>query len=235
MKKQASILATELAKVGALGIALGAALMLMYLALEPAVSRAITTEFTVSQEITGEVSFASVSSTTLTLTPAIASITGGTSTGATQVVVTTNNQPGYTMDIRFASATAMYGHTQGGEIDNYPETSTPDYDFDIPANTAGFAYSVSASRTGGVGTGDLDQTFLDNGAGTCATGSADTYGQCWLSPSTTDERIIDSATDVPTSGSTSTISFQLVVQPNPSPAIPADTYTATATLTAVVK
>ncbi len=221
----------EGAYVFGLGVLVSVALGMMYLAFEPVVSRAITDSFTVTQEITGEVSFATPAADVV-MSPPIASITGGTSTGNSQVVVSTNNQPGYTMDINFSNTVAMQGNTQGGQIPNYiPTVATqPDFNFVVPAASAEFAYSVHASNTG-----DVDSTFQDNGSACGTGGSNSTEGQCWFNPSTTPERIINSTTDIPTSGSTSTILFQLVVNANPIPAIPSDFYVATATLTAVVK
>lgn len=220
---------SELARVTSIGVAVGAAMMLLYLAFEPVISRAITDQFTVRQEVTGEVAFATPASDVVLL-PAIASITGGTSTGGTQVRVTTNTS-GLTMDIDFTDTVAMQGETTSGTIANYTETSpgTPDYEFTIAAGAAEFAYTIAASNTD-----DVDSTFWDDNGSNCAAGATGnaTIGNCWMGPSTTAERIID-ASSVPTSGSTSTIGFQLVVTPNAS-GVPSDWYNATATLTALV-
>lgn len=233
--EQVKTFTSEAVRIATIGMAVGAGLMLLYLAFEPVISRAITDEFTVTQTITGEISFATPASD-VTMSPAIASITGGTSTGATQVIVTTNETNGYTMDISFATGTdataVMQGQNTSGKIQNYTQVTAtdPDFDFAIAPGDAEFAYSVHASNSN-----DVDGTFLDN-TSACGTGGTNaTWNQCWMGPSTTPERIIDSAPNVPDSGSTSTIQFMLVVAPNPSPGVPADTYNATATLTAVVK
>lgn len=223
------VVISETLRAVAIGAIFGLTLMVMYLAFEPVLGRAITDEFTVSQEITGEISF-STAAADVTMLPAIASLTGGTSTGATQVVVSSNSITGYTMDISFSSSTAMNQNTGSSSIPNYtPEVVTvPDFDFqNVPANSAEFGYTVEASTTS-----DVDPSFLDNGS-LCNTGSNHTADQCWLNPSTTDERIISRSNIPPVSGATTTIKFQLVVNPNPSPALPADFYTATATLTAL--
>lgn len=219
---------SELLRALATGAVFGLALMITYLAFEPVISRAITDDFTVTQEITGEIAFATPAAD-VTMDPPIASITGGTSTGASQVVVTTNSVGGYTMDIRFSSSTAMNQNTGTSSIPNFGSTTVPAFTFSAPVNSAAFGYSVEASSTS-----DVDPTFLDNGSN-CNTGSGNTADRCWIAPSTTDERIINRGSIPPSSGATTTVKFQLVVSPNPSPSIPAGFYTATATLTALTQ
>lgn len=213
---------------------LGTALLLgSFIVFEPVVSRAATDVFTVSQSVTGELSF-NASTTDVTMSPSIGGVTGGTATGETEVIVTTNNLTGYYMTIEFATATAMQGEAQGGEIQNYTPASgvTPDYNFSVGANTAEFAYSVTADDAT-----DVDQTFLDNGA-SCGVGTGNQSDKCWAAPSTTAgvaaaETIISTTAATPASGSTSTVRFQVEITSNPAPAVPVDIYTATATLTAI--
>ena len=220
--------AVELSRALAVGALIGAMLMIIYLAFEPVISRAITDEFEVTQEITGEIAFGTAAAD-VTMSPALASISGGTSTGATQVVISTNSATGYVMDIQFSSSTAMNQHTGSSSIPNYTPASagTPDFTFVVAPNGAEFGYSVEASTTA-----DVDPTFRDNGSA-CATGTNNTANSCWMNPSTTDERIINRSVIPPASGATTTVKFQLVVNANPNPSLPADFYTATATLTAL--
>ncbi len=220
----------EFTRALAVGALIGAMLMIIYLAFEPVISRAVTDTFEVTQEITGEISFATPAAD-VTMSPSLPSLTGGTSTGATQVVVSSNSITGYTMDIYFSSSTAMNQRTGTSSIPNFASTTVPNFTFFASANSAAFGYSVEASSTT-----DIDPSFLDNGSA-CNTGSGDTADRCWLSPTSTapGERIISRDTIPPTSGATTTIKFQLIVSPNPSPSIPADFYTATATLTALNK
>lgn len=218
----------ELLRATAVGVVFGLVLMVAYLAFEPVLGKSASDEFIITQSITGEISF-NASTTDVSMQPAIASVTGGTSTGATQVVINSNSITGYTMDIRFSSSTALNQNNGTSSIANYTATSTPDFDFTVALNSAGFGYTVEASSTD-----DVDPTFKDNGV-SCNTGTNNTANSCWLSPSTTDERIITRNNLAPSSGATSTVKFQLVVNANPNPAIPSGTYTATATLTALNK
>lgn len=212
------------------GVVLSVVILASFVVFEPVISRAIVDNFVVTQSITGEIAF-SVPANDVTMTPPIASLTGGTSTGATQVVVTTNSVAGYNMTLGFASTTAMVGNTNGGSIPDYTPTTggVPDYTFTVAPNAAEFGYTVEASTTN-----DLDPTFRNSGV-TCASGGSDDANACWIDPaaSSSPETIINRTTALPQSGATTTIKFQLVVNANPVPGIPADTYTATATLTAL--
>ena len=207
-------------------------LMSSFLLMEPVVSQAAVDEFTVSQTITGEISF-NASTTDVTMAPAIAGLTGGTSNGTTQVVVTTNNATGYNMTIQFSSSTAMYRNGGSGEIENYNPVApgVADLAFDAGgAETFGqFAFSAYSTTNAG----DIATAFLNDG-GTCGAGALAAIDTCWLNPSSTAAKVIvNRVTATPSGGATTTIQFRVEVPNNPSPAIPTGTYTATATLTAI--
>ena len=207
-------------------------LSLTFIVAEPAISNAVTSQFTQTLTVTSEISFLTPA-TNVTLSPNIAGLTGGTANGVTQVRVLTNNALGYSMTIAASSSAGMIGNTAalGGTIPAYTPTvaGVPDYNFTVAANKAEFGYSVEASSTT-----DLTQAFKDNGSNTCGTGSNDSVDKCWLNASTTAFQIINRSTYTPDSGATTTIKFRVTVNSNPSPAIPQDTYVATTTLTATV-
>ena len=222
------------------GSALIASLLMMALVLasffilEPSVGRAQlspqTDEFEVTQEITAEISFETTAND-VTMSPSIASLTGGTSYGQTQVVVNTNNATGYNLTIAFSSTTAMIRDGGGGVINNYAPAvdGTPDYAFTTDT-FAQFGYTVVASTTS-----ELDQSFLDNGSNACnqpAGSDTNATSTCWMDPDDVAEHIILTNSFTPLSGSTTTIGFRVHVPANPSPAVPTGFYTATATLTA---
>ncbi|MDQ3089928.1 MAG: hypothetical protein M3Q24_02120 [bacterium] len=192
--------------------------------LEPQLANAVEDQFTVTQSVTGEISFLTPAAD-VTL-PSIPGLTGGTSLGQTQVVVTTNDSSGYTMTIKASSSPAMQGNTQGGNIPDYTSASAsiPDFAYSVPTG-AEMGYTISASTTA-----DLAQKFLDNGSA-CNTGAADTTGStsCWYGLSTTATTTNVRATATPASGATTTIFFQLKINAG---SVVEDTYTATTTLTA---
>jgi len=214
----------HLAMIGAI---LTIALLVFYVVYEPVLVRAAEDQFTISQSVTAELSF-STPATDVTMSPAIAGITGGTSNGGTQIIVNTNNSTGYTMTMTSSSSPAMQGDSQGGTIPDYvPSTvMVPDFTFSVPAATGEFGYTVEASTTA-----DVYTTFKDDG-GACNTGALNTADSCWLNASTTAETIINRSSATPASGATTTIKFRITINSNPIPAIDEDTYTATTTLTA---
>ncbi len=203
-----------------------------FFSLEPTIGRTAafassTDEFLITQTITGEISFAALTPD-VTMAGAINGITGGNSTGTTYAVVRTNSVTGYTMDISFSNSPAMRGNVSTSTaIRNYVGVAgEPEYAF-TASSAALFAYTVSASNTT-----DLDRSFLDNGSVCDSLGGSDTADACWMgNTGTSTFRIINRGSAADT-GATTTIKFKINVPNNPSPAVAADTYTATATLTA---
>lgn len=200
---------------------------------EPKVGQAVVSgPFTIKQTVTAEISFL-VDAANVTATGTINGITGGTSNGTTTAVVRTNNPAGYTMTIAYASNgsdNAMIGDTTASQSihDYVASSSEPTYTFHTASTSPVFAYTVSAANTS-----DLDQSFKDDGAGLCNSGSNDTAGYtCWMEPTTSSFQVVNRTSDAP-SGATTTLNFRVYVPNNPSPSLPADTYTATATLTAL--
>lgn len=207
-------------------------LMVSFFAFEPVVSFGQTTDvFIVNQEITGEISF-STPANDVTMVGPIAGITGGTSNGNTNVVVTTNNATGYGMTIAFSDDIAMNHNTIGGaHIPNYVPAvaGTADYTFNLPANSSRFGYTVASSTNAA----DVVQRFRDNGT-TCNIGANVSVGNCWYNTenaAATPVPLINRSTATPAEGSATNIGFRVGVGANPSPALPTGIYTATATLT----
>jgi hypothetical protein len=156
----------------------------------------------------------------------IGGITGGEATGTTQVVVRSNSFTGYNMSISFSGAPAMRGVTTNNQnIRDYATGTQPSFAFQS-STSAQFGYTVYASNTA-----DIAQSFLNNGTGCNMPAGSATQFRCWAKPSTTNFQIINKTTSAAT-GATTTITFRLVVPTNPAQSIEADTYQATATLTA---
>lgn len=204
-------------------------LTLMFMALEPTIGNAVEDQFTVTQVVTSEISFLTPSSD-ITMSPQLAGITGGTSNGSTYVRVLTNNAAGYNMTLIASSSAGMVGNSQGGFIAPYIPSSgiIPDFTFAVGSNKSAFGYTVEASTTA-----DLAQAFMDDGLA-CNNGSGDVVDKCWVNSSTTARSIINRTSETANSGATTTIKFRVMIDQNPSPMIPQDTYVSTTTLTAVV-
>jgi len=200
--------------------------VMIFAATEGVVATAQTTdEFIITQDINGEISFATTANDVTMSTP-IGALTGGSSTGSTQVAVTTNEPAGYSMDIRFEDDSAMQRDGGGGEIADYTPVGTSDYAFSTSTASGEFGYSVSADTPA-----DAVAAFQDDGSSSCGSGGSSTVGACWVAPTTTDYEIINRSSATGPTGATTTLSFQVYIPPNPSPTIPTGSYTATATLT----
>ncbi len=212
----------------AIAVTIGFALL--FVLFEPVVSRSATAtdDFTVQQEILAEISL-TLSTTTIEMDGAIGGVTGGTATGTNYAVVRANS--GYTITLEFENDPAMLGdNTASTGIVNYdPAGGQPDYDL-LASTSATFAYTVASDPST-----DLADAFLD-GAGTCGTGGTDyTANKCWQGPSTVAYTVVDRSTSTGTGSATTTFTFVVNVPNNPVPAVPADFYTATATLTATTQ
>lgn len=212
----------------ALAILVG--VVVVFIAFEPVVTRSATAtdNFIVQQEILAEISL-TLGTTTVEMVSSIGGVTGGTATGTNTAVVRANS--GYTITLAFENSPAMLGdNTASGAILNYATAGAePDYDF-VASTSANFAYTVASSPSA-----DLDPSFKD-GTGVCGGGgTAYTANKCWQGPSVTPYTVINRSTDTGTGTATTTFTFVINVPNNPSPAVPADFYTATATLTATTQ
>lgn len=194
---------------------------------EPTISLGSTN--TVSTTVTTEIAF-QTPATNIVLGPAIDVSLGGQASGETQVVVVTNDHLGYSMTVTASSSLGMIGNASSTLYIPSYVTSTPlvpDYNFTVPANTAYYGYTVEASTTS-----DLVTAFKDNSTVCGVVAGSDTSDKCWISANTTPFTVINRSSVTPLSGATTTLKFLIVINSNPSPAIPNDTYVATTTLTA---
>lgn len=193
---------------------------------EPAVVLGQATDsFTVTQSITGEISFRTTAAD-VTMAPSIAGITGGISSGTTTVAVATNDPDGYTLSIAFADATAMQYDLGAQSIPNFG-AGTAQRLFTVAAGDAGFALTASSTS--------VVDALKDTGAA-CGSGSP-SLDTCWImnTTATTPLTIVDRSSPTIADGERTDIVFRVGVGANPSPALPVGTYTATATLTATEK
>ena len=197
--------------------------------LEPTVSQAVTSQFSIRQQVQSEISF-TLNAANVTMAGALLGITGGSATGSVSVAVLTNSTTGYTMDVSFQNSPAMIGEvTNSTAIRNYGSSTEPTYLF-FGSTSAQFAYTVQASSSS-----DLDPSFLSNGSTACNTGTTMAANTCWMGASTTNFRIINRNTAAATTTATTTLLFKVQIPFTPTPTVSSDFYTATATLTAVTQ
>lgn len=204
-------------------------LVISFITLEPQIGHAVdSNEFRIRQTITDETAFL-VQPSNVTMIGSIAGVTGGTANGSTTFAVISNNATGYTVSIAYennAGAYAMLGDTTNSEaIRDYDGDVAGQPSYNFTASTAAqFAYTVDSDVDA-----DTDQSFRDNGA-SCNQAGGTGNSLCWKAPATAGYTIVDRGSSANT-GATSTISFRVVVPSGAAPAVTADTYTATATLT----
>lgn len=214
-----------------------ALLTVSYFVFEPMVSYGATSSFTVTQQVTSELSFKTAPNN-VTMTPSIPGLTGGTSHGTSTFNITTNNATGYNVTIQFSSTTAMKNKssTSTSVIKNYNPAvgGTPDYNFTVAANSSAFGYTVNNVTKPSA----ITSMFKDNGSACNGGFTGTTVGKCWYNVGATGDArntvtIINDASSTAATGATSTVVFQVGISANPSPAIQTGYYQATATLTAV--
>lgn len=204
-------------------------LLTTFFAMEPRIGHAVDSNpFRVRQTITDETSFLTQPSN-VTMDGSIAGVTGGTANGSTTFAVVSNNATGYTVTIAFENNTgahAMRGDSTGSQsIRDYGGDTGGQPSYNFTASTAAqFAYTVDSTTDG-----DTDQSFRDNGV-SCNQAGGTGNSACWKAPTTTSYTIVDRGSSA-TTAATSTVSFRVVVPSGSNPAVGADTYTATATLT----
>lgn len=180
-----------------------------------------------------DVTIAVIPAGNVTLSPSIAGLTGGTSNGSTNFVVTTDDPAGYTATIIASSSVGMLGNRDSANSIPalVPATPTvPDFAFEyasVAPNKAYFGYTVEASTTA-----DTAALFKDDGVN-CNTGSGNIEDKCWLNASTTAVTIMNRTSRTDPTGATTTLKFRVVMQANPNPIIPDDTYNATTTVTVI--
>ncbi len=158
----------------------------------------------------------------VSMSPAIAGVSGGTGLGSTTWTVTTDNPAGYDLNIKADTTPAL--RSGSSEFADYtPAGANPDYNWSVAAADSEFGFTPE-----GV---DVVQRFLDNGSNTCNTGSSNTADRCWDKFTTSDLLIARRITGNHPSGTTTTVKMQAEVgsshiQPN-------GTYNATITVTAL--
>ncbi|MFT7507102.1 MAG: hypothetical protein ACI92I_000240 [Acidimicrobiales bacterium] len=162
----------------------------------------------------------SSASSSLTLSPSIGGVTGGTSNGSTTVTVTTDSISGYQLTIEAEGNPAMQNGAE--TIADYTPAGVPDYTFTTGSGDAHFGYTPEGA--------DVVQRFLNSGV-TCNSGSSNAASACWDGLSTTAVAIASATGSNHPTGTETSVRFRVGVGSSVVQAT--GVYTATTTLTAL--
>ena len=200
-------------------------MLMLFIILEPQLAKGVGDAVTVTQAVTEEITISSP--TDVTMSPSIAGMTGGSSTGSATWNIKTNNTTGFNMALKAGAnpALASGSDTFADYTEGTPDT--PDYTWSVAAADSEFGYSVEPATAT-----DATLMFKDNGTTTCGTGSTQTTDKCWVKFKTTDVIGINRSTLTASTGEDEVVKFK--AQSGASHFQPEGSYTATITATAVV-
>lgn len=135
----------------------------------------------------------------IVLSPDLGGLTGGTSTGATQISVLTDNPAGYLLSVEADDSPAM--RSDRDTIADYtPISSEPDFQFRLVASTSMFAFTPEGE--------DIITRYRDDGNGLCNVGNGfDSANRCWDGLASTSKTVSSRQTGTSQLGSTTTIRF----------------------------
>lgn len=158
----------------------------------------------------------------VTMSPAIAGVSGGAGTGSTVWTVTTDNAAGYSLSIKANTTPALRSLTS--DFADYTTAGgVPDYVWSIAAADSEYGFTPEGT--------DIIQRYRDNGSVCNSFGGGDTADRCWDKLTTSDQQIAGSATGNHPSGTATTVKMQAEVGSNHIQ--PNGTYEANVTVTAV--
>ena len=137
----------------------------------------------------------------VTMSPNIGGVTGGTSNGSTNFTVTTDDPAGYTSTIQASSSPALVNtsSTTNAFADYSPAGSAPDFTFGIAVTASAFAFSPQGT--------DADQRFK-NDTSNCNTGTNSTVQTCWDGLSTSAKNVANRTSANSPSGIQTTLYFR---------------------------
>ncbi len=156
----------------------------------------------------------------VTLSPSLGGVTGGTSNGSAETLVTTDSAAGYELSIKASTSPAMV--SSSNSIADFAPGGTPAFTMSVAASASAFAFSPEGT--------DIVQRFKDNGS-TCDINTTDTSLSCWDGLSTANAVIASATAPNHPLGATTTLRFRVMVGSARSQ--PEGVYIATTTVTAV--
>ncbi len=147
-----------------------------------------------------------VSLQNINLVPDLGGISGGTSTGATEVIVTTDDPAGYSLTIQSGNTPALTSDSD--TIADYsPAGAIPDYGFVVSVGQSVFGFTPEGP--------DIVDRYRDDGSGTCGiVNGGDTTNKCWDGLATIAKPIAYRGFETPNNGATTTLRFSAGIGAN---------------------
>ena len=159
----------------------------------------------------------------VSLTPAIGGLTGGTGNGSAAFTVTTDNAAGYTLAVKASTAPALQSGANSFTDYTPAVGGTPDFDWAVGAAAAEFGFTPEGNH--------IPAKYKDNGTNACNAGGNDTADRCWYNLGLVDETIaLNGSANHPTGTQTM---LKLKAESGASNYQPAGNYSATLTVTAI--
>ena len=147
-----------------------------------------------------------VSIQNINLVPALGGLTGGTSAGATEVLVTTDDPAGYSLTLQAEHTPAL---TSGDDTiaDYTPAGPVPDFGFSVAVGQSVFAFTPEGP--------DIIDRYRDDGGSTCGVVNGnDTAYRCWDGLSTLAKPVAYRGFETSSLGATTTLRFSAGVGAN---------------------
>lgn len=148
----------------------------------------------------------SLSTTSVSMSPDIGGITGGTSSASVIATTTTDSPSGYAVYVSASTSPAMKCQSGGcsPSTDNFTDytpstTGTPDYSWSIPATSSEFGFTPY---------GDDTVTKYQHSDTSCNQAGTTDANTCWYNFSTSNETITQSYSANHPNGTATTIKFQ---------------------------
>ena len=181
------------------------------------------TNINVTQVVTSEITISNPG--TITMSPNILGMTGGTADGNATWNVKTNNASGFSLSIKSSTNPTLQSAESSFADYTLMSSGTPDFNWNIDPASSEFGFSIEPAVIA-----DTAPLFRDNGS-ICATGNDRTAGKCWYPFTTSDLNIVNRFSATSSSGED--VLIKLRAQAGPSRFQTQGSYQAVVTLTAV--
>jgi len=172
---------------------------LSYACIEPVLVKAVSDDVGVSQSVASEIAISSPAD--ITMSPEISGLTGGMGEGSATWTVITNDTSGFNLSLKASTDPALASGSYNF-ADYTIAAAVPDFVWSVAADASEFGFTIEAETAA-----DLVSDFLDDGS-VCGAGASDTADACWGGFSTSDQTVVNRASQTDLSGEDEVIKFR---------------------------